>query len=155
MAAGTPQAALNMHRRLGMLFRWAWDRDMVPANLFERIRPPTKTVERDWVLADAEIAAVWNAAGRMPEPYGAFYRAALPAASWQGCALPLSYARSCVCWSAGLLPGTVFGEARGQHRSGGAGKRYCGGLAATGRSAVSQIALAERARNPTWYGTLS
>ena len=74
MAAGTPQAALNMHRRLGMLFRWAWDRDLVHGNLFARIRPPAKTVERDRVLSDTEIAAVWIAAGQMPEPYCAFYR---------------------------------------------------------------------------------
>jgi integrase len=73
-AAGTPQAAVNILRRLKMLFNWAVDRDLVPANPCERIRPPAKTVERDRVLTDAEIAAVWQASHQLPTPYGQMYR---------------------------------------------------------------------------------
>ncbi len=73
-AAGTPQAAVNILRRLKMLFNWAVDRDLLPANPCERIRPPAKTVERDRVLTDAEIAAVWKASHQLPTPYGQMYR---------------------------------------------------------------------------------
>ena len=42
-AAGTPQAAINVLRRLKMLFNWALDRDLIPINPCERIRAPAKT----------------------------------------------------------------------------------------------------------------
>lgn len=60
MAEGKPQAAVNLLRHIKMLFNWAADRDVVPANPFERIRPPARTRERDRVLTDEEIAAVWR-----------------------------------------------------------------------------------------------
>jgi integrase len=74
MAAGTPQAAVNILRFLKMLFGWAMDRDMLVTNPCERIRPPAKTVERDRVLTDGEIAAIWHATYEMPTPYGQMYR---------------------------------------------------------------------------------
>lgn len=74
MAAGTPQAAVNILRRLKMLFNWAVDRDLIAANPCERIRPPAKTVERDRVLSDQEIAAIWNATSELPTPFGEMYR---------------------------------------------------------------------------------
>jgi integrase len=74
MAAGTPQAAVNTLRFLKMLFGWAMDRDMLVTNPCERIRPPAKTVERDRVLSDCEIAAIWHATYEMPAPYGQMYR---------------------------------------------------------------------------------
>jgi integrase len=74
VAAGTPQAAVNVLRRLKMLFGWALDRDVMPANPCERIRPPARTVERDRVLSDAEIAAVWTASFKLQPPYGEMYR---------------------------------------------------------------------------------
>lgn len=74
MADGKPQAAVNVLRRLKMLFGWAMDRDLIVANPCERIRPPAKTVERDRVLSDAEIAAIWHATFQMPAPYGQMYR---------------------------------------------------------------------------------
>ncbi len=73
-AAGTPQAAVNVLRRFKMLFNWAVDRDLVPANPCERIRPPAKPSERDRVLSDAEITAVWRASYLLPTPYGEMYR---------------------------------------------------------------------------------
>lgn len=60
VAKGAPQAAVNILRRLKMLFNWACDRDMIAASPCDRIRPPAKIVERDRVLDDAEIVAVWN-----------------------------------------------------------------------------------------------
>ena len=69
-AAGTPQAAVNVLRRLKMLFNWALDRDLVPTNPCERIRAPAKTGERDRVLTVAETAAIWKASYHLPTPYG-------------------------------------------------------------------------------------
>jgi integrase len=57
-----------------MLFNWAVDRDLLPANPCERIRPPAKTVERDRILSDSEIVAVWQASYQLPVPYGEMYR---------------------------------------------------------------------------------
>ena len=73
-AEGKPQAAVNLLRYIKMLFNWAADRDIVPANPFERIRPPARTRERDRILSDAEIAAVWNATFALMSPYGQMYR---------------------------------------------------------------------------------
>jgi integrase len=74
VAKGTPQAAVNILRRLKMLFNWAVERDMLPANPCAGIRTPARTVERDRVLSDEEIAAVWAASHQLPAPYGQMYR---------------------------------------------------------------------------------
>ena len=74
MATGKAQAAVNLLRHLRMVFNWATDRDLLTSNPCDRIRPPAKTVERDRVLTDAEITAVWSASFRMPSPYGEMYR---------------------------------------------------------------------------------
>ena len=74
LADGKPQAAVNVLRRLKMLFGWAVNRDLVTVNPCERIRPPAKTIERDRVLADVEIVAVWRASETLPPPYGQMYR---------------------------------------------------------------------------------
>ncbi len=74
MAEGKPQSAVNLLRYIKMLFNWAADRDLVPANPFERIRPPARTRERDRVLSDLEIAAVWHASFQLMTPYGQMYR---------------------------------------------------------------------------------
>jgi integrase len=74
LAAGAPQAALNIYRNLKMLFTWAWKRDMIADNPCERIPPPAKAVERDRVLRDSEIVAVWNAADQLPPPFRQFVR---------------------------------------------------------------------------------
>ncbi|MDR6833608.1 integrase [Sphingopyxis sp. BE259] len=74
MEDGTPQAAVNLLRYIKMLFNWAADRDMVVANQFERIRPPARTRERDRILSDQEIAAIWHASFQLTDPYGQMYR---------------------------------------------------------------------------------
>lgn len=74
MATGKVQSAVNVLRRLKMVFNWAADRDLIPTNPCERIRPPAKTVERDRVLTDREIAAVWEATFQLPSPFGEMYR---------------------------------------------------------------------------------
>jgi integrase len=74
VAAGTPQAAVNHLRYLKMLFNWAAGRDMVVYNPTSGVKPPAKSVERDRVLSDREIAAVWQASFQLPTPYGEMYR---------------------------------------------------------------------------------
>jgi integrase len=74
MASGRPQAAVNVLRRLKMMFTWAVERDMLTVSPCANIRPPAKPVERDRVLDDAEIAKVWKASFDLPAPYGQMYR---------------------------------------------------------------------------------
>jgi integrase len=74
MAEGRPQAAVNLLRYWKMLINWGVDRDILPANIFERIRPPARTRERDRVLTEKEIVAVWNASFKLMVPYGQMYR---------------------------------------------------------------------------------
>jgi integrase len=69
VAEGKGQAAVNLLRRLKMLFNWAAERDLLPANPCERIRPPVRVVERDRVLSDSEIVAVWQACDQLPPPW--------------------------------------------------------------------------------------
>lgn len=74
VADGSPQGALNHLRRLKMLFNWAIGRDLIQNNPSLGLKPPVRTTERDRVLSDQEIAAVWHAADQLPAPYGAMYR---------------------------------------------------------------------------------
>lgn len=72
--AGTPQGANSMRTRLGMVFRWAADRDMIPANPAIGLRMPARATERDRVLSDTELAAVWRATYEVGKPFGALVR---------------------------------------------------------------------------------
>jgi integrase len=74
VATGAPQGAVNYLRYLKMLFNWAVGRDMIVNNPATGVKPPAKSVERDRVLGDAEIAAVWQASSHLPSPYGEMYR---------------------------------------------------------------------------------
>jgi integrase len=69
VAEGKGQAAVNLLRRLKMVFNWGAERELLPANPCERIRPPVRVVERDRVLNDAEIVAVWRACEQMSPPW--------------------------------------------------------------------------------------
>lgn len=72
--AGTPQAANSMRTRLSMVFRWAADRDMIPANPAVGIRMPARAVERNRVLTGSELSAVWCATYEVAATFGAFVR---------------------------------------------------------------------------------
>ena len=74
VAAGKPHAAVNLLKNLKAMFNWGVDRDLVPANPCDRLRPPVKTTERERVLTDAEIVAVINACDKVPAPFGAIVR---------------------------------------------------------------------------------
>lgn len=74
VAEGRLQGAINHLRFLKMMFNWAAGRDMVEANPCAGVKPPGRTTERDRVLSDAEIAAVWRATLELPTPFDAMYR---------------------------------------------------------------------------------
>lgn len=74
VADGKPQAAVHHLRFLKMLFNWAVARDLVTASPCQGVKPPAKTVERDRILSDSEIAAAWTATLHLPAPYGEMYR---------------------------------------------------------------------------------
>ena len=74
VAEGKPQAAINHLRHLKMMFNWAAGRDMIGANPCDGVKSPGRTTERDRVLSDPEIAAIWKATSELPAPFGAMYR---------------------------------------------------------------------------------
>ena len=74
MASGSPQAAVNILRRLKMLFNWHVDRDNLASSPCDRIRAPARTVERDRTLTNREIASLWRSTFFLPAPYGQMYR---------------------------------------------------------------------------------
>lgn len=74
VAGGRPQAAVNHLRFLKMLFNWAAGRDLIVNNPCTGVKPPARTVERDRVLSDAELGAVWRASFQLQSPYGEMYR---------------------------------------------------------------------------------
>lgn len=69
LATGRGHAAVNVLRHLRAMLNWAVDRDLLPTNPCDRIRPAVRTTERDRVLNDCEIAAVWHAIEQLPPPY--------------------------------------------------------------------------------------
>ncbi len=78
VAVETPQAAVNLMRHLKMALNYAAERDLLPANPLVGVRPPAKTTERERVLTDVELAAVWKACGDLPSPWDAMIRMLIP-----------------------------------------------------------------------------
>jgi integrase len=67
---GAPIMALRVHAYVHRFFRWCVGRDIIeanPATDLPKVSPETK---RNRVLSDAELAAVWNAAGKIGWPFG-------------------------------------------------------------------------------------
>jgi integrase len=73
-AAGTPHAAASVLRHLKMALNFAVQRDLISANPLAGVKPPVRGNERDRVLSDDEIRAVWAATFKLPDPYGQMYR---------------------------------------------------------------------------------
>ncbi len=74
VADGMTQAGNNQLRYLKMMFNWAAGRDLIDRSPCEGVKPPGRTTERDRVLTDKEIAAIWRATAQLPAPFGAMYR---------------------------------------------------------------------------------
>jgi integrase len=58
-------------------FHWAQMRGKVPHNPFQGLPIPTRTVARERVLSDSEVAEVWAAADTLSYPFGPFYKIAI------------------------------------------------------------------------------
>lgn len=69
-----PGAARQAHRLLRAAFEWTKRRGALARNPMGDMAPVTKGRDRDRALTDAELAAVWNAAGKLGHPYGPFIR---------------------------------------------------------------------------------
>ena len=74
VAEGSPQAAVNHLRYLKMLFNWSASRDLIVSNPCTGVKPPARTIERDRILCDKELIAVWRATFTLPSPWGEMFR---------------------------------------------------------------------------------
>ena len=70
IAARAPIQANRVMQTARKLFGWAQKRGVVESNPVEGLDKPGKEQSRDRVLSDAELAAVWAAAGGLGYPYG-------------------------------------------------------------------------------------
>jgi Site-specific recombinase XerD len=67
---GFPSAANHTLAAVRKMFNWAAERGELESNPCLYIKPPSKVVERDRVLTDIELVAVWKAAEQMGYPFG-------------------------------------------------------------------------------------
>ncbi len=65
---------LAVYAYASIFFRWAVERGSIAANPIKTMAKPKAPDARDRVLKDDELVAVWNAAGTLSSPFGAFYR---------------------------------------------------------------------------------
>ncbi len=70
MDRGAPRAANRLLSTIRKLGNWAVDEDYLEENPAAGIKPPGEEVERDRVLSDDEIRALWKAWGTMSFPFG-------------------------------------------------------------------------------------
>ena len=73
--AGRQRAANKLLRLTRQLFGWAIERGLAENNPALGIRRPGRERSRDRVLSDAELAAIWHAAGKLGWPWS----------PWSGC----------------------------------------------------------------------
>ncbi|HZF95692.1 MAG TPA: integrase arm-type DNA-binding domain-containing protein [Allosphingosinicella sp.] len=69
-----PAVARLTFATLRKLFRWAVNRGDIERSPLEGIEAPKAVSSRDRVLADAELRAVWEAAGAVGRPFDCLYR---------------------------------------------------------------------------------
>jgi integrase len=67
-----PIAANRTRAALSTMFTWALRRDLVEVNPVLQTEPPGQEKERDRVLSEDEIIALWKAASTLGYPFGAF-----------------------------------------------------------------------------------
>lgn len=67
---GAPIMAIRVHAYVHRFFRWCVGRDIVEVNPATDLPKPAAAPARDRVLSDEELAAVWNAAGKIGWPFG-------------------------------------------------------------------------------------
>jgi len=74
MAEGKATKANRLHSHLRKLFNWAIERGFIDASPILNVGAPGKEVKRDRVLADTEIAAIWEASGKLGHPFDSITR---------------------------------------------------------------------------------
>lgn len=58
----TPTECLHAHAAMRALFNWAAARSLVPKSPMENLPPPVSPTQRDRLLTDSEVKAIWHAA---------------------------------------------------------------------------------------------
>ena len=76
-AQTSPIAANRLVSFIKKFMRWAKRRHIITANPAADIEKPSDEVSRDRYLSDEEIRLVWDACGRVGDPYGRLVRLAL------------------------------------------------------------------------------
>ncbi len=74
MDAGRERTANKVLVVIRRLFAWAIERGLVETNPAAAITKPGREVTRDRVLSDAELSAIWHAAGEMGWPWSGLVR---------------------------------------------------------------------------------
>ncbi|PVE20574.1 integrase [Microvirga sp. KLBC 81] len=67
---GAPVQANRLVAAMRRFFGWAVERGLLEASPMAALKPPSAEVSRDRVLSDAELAAIWRAAGEIGFPFG-------------------------------------------------------------------------------------
>jgi integrase len=73
-ASGAEIQANRVLARLRTLFGWAVEKDRIPANPCDGLRPPTKEKSRDRVLSENEVRLFWNATEDLGWPFGPLFK---------------------------------------------------------------------------------
>lgn len=71
---GSPVQANRLITRLKPFFSWAVERGIIEISPIATLKPPSAETSRDRVLADAELLAIWKAAGEIGYPFGSAVR---------------------------------------------------------------------------------
>jgi integrase len=74
VASGAEIQANRILARLRTLFGWAVEKDRIPANPCDGLRPPTKEKSRDRILSDEEIRSFWRGADELKWPFGPLFK---------------------------------------------------------------------------------
>lgn len=65
-----PSEQIHCHRALKTFFKWAAQRELIPASPIADLPPPGKQQDRDRLLSDEELASIYNAAVELAYPFG-------------------------------------------------------------------------------------
>lgn len=74
MDRGTPILANRAHSTVSKLLGWCVERDLIEHSPADRVARPASERERERVLSDDELVAVWQAAKVLRYPWGPFFR---------------------------------------------------------------------------------
>lgn len=81
---GAPYMANAVLAAVRKLFNWAVERGYIDTSPVAGVRAPTRTVQRDRVLTDDEIRAIWRASMELGYPFGPFVQLLMITAQRRG-----------------------------------------------------------------------